>query len=526
MKGTGVIMNLNMNLIADMIREDFSIIKEDIKNEELTLEQVKVFTDDIDFMPGIIYIAYGKELPQKLFYRGFCSFIMVGECPKCYMDSECDYIEVDEKYSVFEILNCVQDIFKLYNKWHLDMYEALANEEGVQVLLDLTFPLLENPIYLHDTNYHFIAYSKIPGLPGGNSVHSIEERSDKLSLEGIKAIKRTPYFEDTLTTKKPTFHTNVGEVSYIYDNLWLKEQFWGRIFVDERIRSFKKSDYVIIGVLRKMIEKVLFRRNLIPGKRYRFLEQKMIDMLEGKSIDDDELEKELKLRNWTGNEGSYFCFTLQLKEIDILLNIMIRICEIIEKKIFDCITFPYEAEAVIIGIVHIDNKSKSLEKIKEDLKEFELNAGISHIFRDFKKFPLYYRQASIALKYGSKKNTDKLVHGFEEFCLDYMLDCCTEKLPADVLFPPELHKLIEHDRKKHSNYVETLRAYIENDLKPAKAMKALYIQRSTFLYRIDRISEMVGLDFEDEKVKLHFMLAFQLMDKIGATHDTDKSIGL
>lgn len=504
-------MNLNMNLIADTLRENFSIIEEDINHEELTLDQGRVFTGDPNFMPGVVYIADGKDLPQKPYFKGFCAFIMIGRFPKCYIDSECDYIEVDERYSVFEILNCVQDAFKVYNKWYLDMYDALSNGEGVQVLLDLTLPLLENPIYLHDPNYHFIAYSKIPGLTGGNDVHSIEKGSDRLSLKGINLLKETPYFEKTFMTTKPTFHANVGEYSYIYDNLWSKGQFWGRVFVDERMRAFKKGDYAIIGVLRKMLEKALFHRNLLPGKHYRFLEQKMVALLDGKSIDLNELEEELKLSNWTNNEDYYFCFTLQLKEIDLILNTMIRNCEIIEEKIPDCITFPYKD--AVIGIVHVDSRSKTLKTIREALIDFELNVGISLMFKDFNEFPLYYKQTNIALKYGAKGNPSELVHCFEDFCFSYILDCCVEELPADMLFPSALHKLIEHDKKKHSNYVETLRAYLENDLKPAKAMKALYVQRSTFLYRIDRINEMIGLDFEDDKTKLHFMIAFQLMDR-------------
>jgi len=153
--------------------------------------------------------------------------------------------------------------------------------------------------------------------------------------------------------------------------------------------------------------------------------------------------------------------------------------------------------------------------MKEVLRVFKLDAGISLIFNDFYEFPMYCKQAGIALKCGKKENSHEWVHYFEEYCFSYMLDRCVDELRPEMLFPPALHKLIECDEKKSTNYVETLRAYLENDLKPAKAMKALFIQRSTFLYRLERIGEIADVDFEDERVKTHFLIAFQLMDRAG-----------
>ena len=506
-------MNLNTDLIADALRDSFNVVNVDVNNKEPTLEQIQLYTGDSTFLPGVVYVAEGGKLTKKPFFEGFCTIVSIGPADKSYLASGCDYIEIEKGESESEVMNCLQSACKKYYSWFLDMYEALSNKAGIQALLDLTLPLLENPIYLHDKNYQFIAYAEIPGMPGGSDIFRIKENKGRFSMEDINILKNTPYFEKTFETTTPTFHIDTGECSYIYDNVRIKNEYWGRVFVDERVRNFKNGDYAIIGILRSMIEKALAGRNISPGKTYRFLEEKIVSMLEGKSVDMAELFDEMRLKGWD-KADSFFCFHMQMKEVDLLLNTMINTCESIESKLSDCLTFPYKDG--VIGIVLIDSRSKTLERIRKALHEFELNVGVSLMFDRMGDFPLYYKQAGIALKYGIKENSPEWMHKFEDHCFSYMLDCCTEELPPDMLFPPALHKLIDHDRKKSTSYVETLRAYLENDMKPAKAMKALYIQRSTFLYRLDRINEMIGLDLENERIKTHFLLSFQLMDKLNA----------
>jgi len=504
-------MNLNMDLIADALREDFKINKESVVSESLMLEQARLFAGGTEFLSGIVYVTRGESLPVKPFFEGHCGIVSIGPSDKSYVaSSSCDYIELGESATIEDVFNHIQETYKKHNKWYLDMYEALSNESGIQALLDLAIPMIGNPVYFHDRNYRFIAYAEIPGMPGGDDIFDIKKNNGRMSLDAITELKNTPYFEKTFETDKPTFHVDAGELNYIYNNIRVGGEYWGRLFVDERVRSFMKGDYAVIGVLSDMIVKAVAGRRLTPGTRYRFLEQKLVSLLEGKNVEMNELNDELRLNGCEiGND--WFCFQLQLSDVDLLLNTKINLCELIESRLPDCVTFPYED--FVIGIVRVEDQKETLEKIKEVLRVFKLNAGISLIFNDFYEFPMYCKQAGIALKCGKEEKSNECVHYFEDYCFSYMLDRCVDELHPEMLFPPALHKLIECDEKKSTNYVETLRAYLENDLKPAKAMKALFIQRSTFLYRLERIGEIAQVDFEDERVKTHFLIAFQLMDR-------------
>ena len=503
-------MNLNMEMLADALREEFEIAALGTSRESLPLEQSRLFEGDAVFKPGILYVAEGGKLPSKPFFDGHCGIVSIGASDKSYHVSNCDYLEIDKDASIMNVFNCIQEAYKKYNKWYLDMYEALLAESGAQKLLDLTLPLLGNPVYLHDKNYRFVAYAEIDGMSGGSDIYKIKSNSGRMSLDSINDLKNTPHFEKTFETTVPTFHVDAGELCYIYENVRVGGEYWGRLWVDERVKPFRKSDYAIVGVLKEMIEKALVGRRLSPGTQYRFLEQKLVSLLEGKPVEKHDLEVELLEKGFKPSDN-WLCFQLQLSPADLLLNTAINFCDAIESKLQGCVAFPYGD--FIVGIVCVDNPGATLKRIEDTLCVFELHAGVSLMFKGFGDFPLYCKQAGIALTYGIRENGQGWVHGFGDHCFSYMLDRCGEGLLSEMLYPPALLRLIEYDQKKSTSYVKTLRAYLEKDLKPARAMEALYIQRSTFLYRLARISEITGVDFEDEKVKIHFLLAFQLMDR-------------
>ncbi|WP_269477409.1 PucR family transcriptional regulator [Hominibacterium faecale] len=503
-------MNLNIDIIADSLRKNYELIQIEVKHKELTFEQVVIYTDEVSFLPARVYVAEGGQLPQKPFFEDFCAIVSIGKSSHSFIDSDCDYIELEAGLSLAQVVNSIQDIFNKYNRWFLDMKEAVINEQGIQKLIDLTLPILGNPIYLHDKAYHFIGFAEPPNMPTKKDPYQINKCNGRFPRDLLDQLKDTPFFENTFKTTKPTFYIDKGDVNYIYDNIWYHGEYWGRLFVDESVKPFDKGDYAIIEILRKMIEKILTKRNLFPEMKYRLLEKNLIEMLEGYNVDRNCLEEELKQYEWDICD-TYFCIKLQMEKIDLMLNTMVNTCEVIELELGDCIAFPYQEE--IIGLVHIDGASDTLRRIKRVLKKLEYAVGISMPLTDFRELPYYCKQAEIALKYGTKENKAEQIHRFEDYCFSYMLDCCTKELKPNMLYPPMLNKLIEHDQKKSTSYVETLRAFLENDLKAAQTMRALYVQRSTFLYRMERIEALLGTDFKDNKTKIHLLMAFQLMDR-------------
>ena len=59
---------------------------------------------------------------------------------------------------------------------------------------------------------------------------------------------------------------------------------------------------------------------------------------------------------------------------------------------------------------------------------------------------------------------------------------------------------------------QTVRCYLENHQSVTKTSEALFIHRSTLLYRLDKIKDILKTDFSDPDELLYLLLSFHLLD--------------
>ena len=77
-----------------------------------------------------------------------------------------------------------------------------------------------------------------------------------------------------------------------------------------------------------------------------------------------------------------------------------------------------------------------------------------------------------------------------------------------------LGPLIEHDRARSGDLVETLKAYLEAGEQQAAA-KRLGIHPNTLRYRLDRVREISGAEFEDPETRLNLSVAVRVQGLLG-----------
>ena len=244
------------------------------------------------------------------------------------------------------------------------------------------------------------------------------------------------------------------------------------------------------------------------------MEDLLKHILDGRLIDRPELEIELRETNWDINDH-YFVFSIQMKEADIRYNIADSICCTIEKSLPKSCVFQYGDR--ITGVVNTggsDMRRHSFIRIMTPvLKDFKVRAGISLVFDNLLELNEYYRQSQEALRTGIQCGSTSLLMFFEDYTMEYVMNTLTGGCSPESLYPEGLKRLIAHDRANGADYVRTLRAYLENNCSPAQAAKMLFIHRSTFLYRLEKINEITGICLDDCTERLHYQIAFQLMDR-------------
>ena len=182
--------------------------------------------------------------------------------------------------------------------------------------------------------------------------------------------------------------------------------------------------------------------------------------------------------------------------------------EEIDERYPDSHSFLYKGD--IFLFLHRDS---DVDILIELAKEFDLKVIVSEAIRDLYDLPSLYRAAHDALDMLAGSN----YHG-ENVCSVAQLrtPLLLKNLDSrDDLIPPEILALAEHDRKKGTQYCETLYFYLICSRSLKKTCDALFTHRNTVLYRIERIRDdfLIPLDDPERHAELLFGVAILLFQK-------------
>ena len=142
----------------------------------------------------------------------------------------------------------------------------------------------------------------------------------------------------------------------------------------------------------------------------------------------------------------------------------------------------------------------------------QASAGVSHAASGLAGLREAYRQArdavSIAHELGNRDQTTfygdlklyQLLLAIKDNNLDQM-----QRFYFDTMGP-----LIEHDERKGGELSRTLSGFFEANGNLAKAAADLDVHRNTLVYRLERISELTGLDLDDPDNRLVLHLALKV----------------
>ena len=184
--------------------------------------------------------------------------------------------------------------------------------------------------------------------------------------------------------------------------------------------------------------------------------------------------------------------------------------EEIDERYPDSHSFLYKGD--IFLFLHRDS---DVDILIELAKEFDLKVIVSEAIRDLYDLPSLYRAAHDALDMIVGSN----YHG-ENVCSVAQLrtPLLLKNLESrNDLISPELRALAEHDRKKGTQYCETLYFYLIYSRSLKKTCDALFTHRNTVLYRIERIRDdfLIPLDDPKSHAELLFGVALLLFQKEG-----------
>jgi sugar diacid utilization regulator/type II secretory pathway pseudopilin PulG len=104
--------------------------------------------------------------------------------------------------------------------------------------------------------------------------------------------------------------------------------------------------------------------------------------------------------------------------------------------------------------------------------------------------------------------------GFDELGIWTLLGAVEDRERLLAFKDSVLGPLIEHDRKKNSQLVDTLRALVEANFHLRAASERLFVHPNTLRYRLPRIAELTGLDLERSEDRLRVDISLRILDMV------------
>jgi hypothetical protein len=509
-------------MIRTGLAQTFSFTVQGQVSEEPTLGKLMIAAPDKAFKPGCIYLtdnpaalespSQGAQMPPAP-AKSLTppapppALLLTAGAPGSTLAARFEGIFVfPENTSLIAIHNAVQDIFDFYERWDADIHHILSAGSDVQAMLDASADIFKNPLVLHDNNFKIIAVSS--------------SFADEPRLAPIYDNRRLPYLmsadrraSDAGIAQGQVLPLKIAGLPALYTNLFQNNIFKYRLLLIGIRRKLKQTDSVLMGHLSDYVQLAI---GFVPERQGgpSGLAWLMSDIMSGAVTERRDIEQGLAQHAWKP-EHRFVCLCVR-SEIDETRNRMLRFMRERIAEVFrqECVFEHDDRILAVFNLTLYDGAENELYQVFTDfLQDNGLSAGASDAFTGFGGLRAHATQAEIALEYGKRQIPYWIFFRFQDYVKPFLLKSCTERLPVEYVCAPELIALKEYDARHGTDLLHTLDIYLRSGRKAATAAKKLFIHRSTFLYRLERIEKITGLNLTEDPATWYLLLSLELLHK-------------
>ncbi|MGI6012581.1 MAG: PucR family transcriptional regulator [Ruminococcus sp.] len=140
----------------------------------------------------------------------------------------------------------------------------------------------------------------------------------------------------------------------------------------------------------------------------------------------------------------------------------------------------------------------------------KLTFGISSNRSGAEKLPFHYRRAVKLFEYARKQR--KTAVFFEDLNTEKILFSVDNYEILEEYLNDTLGELIMYDKSHHTNYLGTLRLYLECGGSVKQAADQMFVHRNTVNYQLNKIKQILNLDYSVLEDQFRLDLAIKILD--------------
>ena len=102
---------------------------------------------------------------------------------------------------------------------------------------------------------------------------------------------------------------------------------------------------------------------------------------------------------------------------------------------------------------------------------------------------------------------------FDDYLLEYILSQASHQISPELLVSSRLDALVHYDQENKTELYHTLQVYLEHERNSLQTARALFIHRSSLVYRLERIQKITKIDLDNPKNRLLLQICFLLIQE-------------
>lgn len=170
------------------------------------------------------------------------------------------------------------------------------------------------------------------------------------------------------------------------------------------------------------------------------------------------------------------------------------------------------AEQGLAVLADFQELTEKRAAIEEELSARGLLAGCSDSFTSVNDIYRQFRLARSVYAYAGASGQATGLAFFNDYRLYEMLSFVAAHSEPSLYIHDSLPALRRYDREKDTQYMDTVRAYLDCNRNIARTAERLCIHKNTVFYRLGRLKEDFGLDLENTRTLANVYCSLRLME--------------
>jgi len=398
-----------------------------------------------------------------------------------------------------------------------EIYDSLFTTNSLDDIINITEKYLNNPIFILDTSYHIITRSNLAKTI--NSSIETHNGENYLLLNNIELMIKEKCIDTIYTKDNSFFHYSTQ--SFIFCSIRVMDITVAYICILQSNRDFEAEDLDLSNVLSKVVSMHMQKENLFISSSGLDEEYYLMDLLINKINNIQYVKERLKYINFNLNEN---CLILSIpfkqKYKDSRHNLGLKeLMKRLKNILGNCISTYYKD--MIVFLISNEQEQVISTYVKKNLLEFlklnNLNCGISIAFENLLEIQDFFYQSMYAIKLSKNLEVNSISY-FEDFIESYLFYISESKINDShkinllTLVHPWINKLMKFDKENKTEFLKTLKAYIENNRNANVTSNKLNIHRSTLFYRFNKMQDFLEISLDNSNNLFNLELSFKILD--------------